>query len=52
MFEDDVCVGLLGVLDERPKYAIITFSGFFGGPCTGWPKVIFRAYLFSRFPNR
>ena len=40
MFEDDVCVGPSGVLDERPKYANITFSGFFVGPCTGRPKVI------------
>ena len=40
VFEDDVCVDPLGVLDERPNYANISFSGFFVGPCTGWPEVI------------
>ena len=40
MFEDDVCVDPSGVLDERPNYANISFSGFFVGPCTGWLEVI------------
>ena len=40
MFEDGVCVGPSGVLDERPKYANISFSGFFVGPCIGRPKFI------------
>ena len=33
MFEDDVCVGLSGVLDGRPNYANITFSKLFVGSC-------------------
>ena len=40
MFEDDVCADPSGVLDERPNYANISFSGFFVGPCIGWPEVI------------
>ena len=40
MFEDDVCTDPSGVLDERPNHANISFSGFFVGLCTGWPKVI------------
>ena len=40
MFEDDAFVDPSGVLDGRPNYANITFSGFFAGPCTGWPEVI------------
>ena len=33
VFEDDVCVDPSGVLDRRPNYTNITFSGFFAGPC-------------------
>ena len=40
VFEDDVYVNPSSVLDERPNYANITFSGFFAGPCTGRPEVI------------
>ena len=40
MFEDHVCVDLSGVLDGRPNYANITFSGPFAGPCADQPKVI------------
>ena len=40
VFEDDACVDLLGVLDGKPSYANITFSGFFVGPCVDRPKVI------------
>ena len=40
VFEDDVCVDPSSVLNERPSYANITFSGFFVGPCTSWPEVI------------
>ena len=40
VFEDDVCVDPSGVLDERPNYANITFSGFFSRPCTSRPEVI------------
>ena len=40
MFEDDVCVDLSCVLNERPNYANTTFSGLFTGPCADRPKVI------------
>ena len=40
VFEDDVCADPSSVLDGRPNYANISFSGFFVGPCTGWPEVI------------
>ena len=40
MFEDDVCADPSGVLDERPNYANISFSGFLVGLCIGWPEVI------------
>ena len=40
MFEDDVCVDPSGVLDRRPNYANITFSGPFAGPCADQPEVI------------
>ena len=40
VFEDDVCAGPSGVLDERLNNANISFSGFFVGPCTSWPEVI------------
>ena len=40
VFEDDVYVDLSDVLDERPNYADITFSGLFAGPCADRPEVI------------
>ena len=40
VFEDDVCVNLSGVLDGRPSYANITFSGPFAGPCLDRLKVM------------
>ena len=40
VFENDVCVDPLGVLDGSPNYANITFLGFFARRCTGRPRVI------------
>ena len=40
VFEDDVSVDSSGVLDKRPNYANITFSGFVVRPCIGCPVVI------------
>ena len=40
MFEDNVCVDLLGVLDRRPNNANITFSELFVGPCIDRPEVM------------
>ena len=40
VFEDEVFVDLSGVLNGRPNYANITFSGFFVGPCVDRPEVM------------
>ena len=40
VFEDDVCVDLSSVLDERHNYANITCLGFFDWPYIGRPEVI------------
>ena len=40
MFEDDVCVDISGVLDGRPNYANITFSGLFARPCVDRSEVM------------
>ena len=40
VFEDDVCVDSSGVLDWRPNFANITFSGLFVRPCTSRSEVI------------
>ena len=40
VFEDDVSVDPSSVLDKRPSYANITFSGFVVRPCIGCPVVI------------
>ena len=40
MFEDDVCVDILGVLYGRPNYANITFSWLFAKPCADRHEVI------------
>ena len=47
MFEDDVCVDPSSVLDERPNYANVIFSGFFAGPYTGRPEVIDQGPYFT-----
>ena len=40
VFEDDVCVDLSGVLNERPNCANITFLGLFVRPCVDLSEVI------------
>ena len=40
VFEDDVCIDPSGVLEGRPNYANVTFSGLFARHCTGQPEVI------------
>ena len=40
VFEDDICVDLSGVLDGKPNYANVPFSGLFAWPCVDRPKVI------------
>ena len=40
VFEDDVCVDLLVVLNGRPNYANITFSKLFAGPCIDRSEVM------------
>ena len=40
MFEDEVCVGLSGILNGRPNYANITFSWLFARPCVDRPEVM------------
>ena len=40
MFEDDICVDLSGVLDEKPNYANIPFSKLLTGPCIDRPEVV------------
>ena len=45
VFENNVCVNLSGVLDGRPNYAEITFSGLFVGPC------IYRLEVMDEVPD-
>ena len=40
MFEDDVFIDPLGILDRRPNYAIITFSELFDRSCVDQPEVM------------
>ena len=40
VFEDDVCVDLLGILDGRPNYVDVPFSELFVGPCVDHPEVM------------
>ena len=40
VFEDDICVDLSGVLDERPNYANIPFSELLARPCVDRLEVL------------
>ena len=40
MFEDDICVDLLGVLDGKPNYANVLLSELFPRPCVDRPEVL------------
>ena len=40
VFEDDICINLSGVLDEKPNYVNVPFSKLFIGPCVDRPEVM------------